>query len=150
MWTIRQADIQSAVNLAKHLREDDLNELEASVGDPPEYILQNAVELSEGRSWIAAYNNEDILIWGVVALETLGVPWMMATPRIKELSFSFVKGCRPYLDQLMDGFVELRNFVDARNTLHIRWLKWLGFNFIQLHPEWGVGRLPFWEFVKRK
>ena len=40
------------------------------------------------------------------------------------------------------------NYVDARNVVHIKWLKWLGFTIINKHNQFGIGRIPFYEFVK--
>ena len=42
----------------------------------------------------------------------------------------------------------LYNFIDARNTLHIKWLKWCGFTFIQKHYDYGYEKRLFYEFVR--
>lgn len=42
----------------------------------------------------------------------------------------------------------LFNHVDARNKLHIRWLRRLGFTFIKLHDNHGAEQRPFYEFVR--
>jgi hypothetical protein len=45
-------------------------------------------------------------------------------------------------------FPLLHNFTDARNVVHHRWLRWLGFNFIARHERYGAAGLPFLEFVR--
>jgi hypothetical protein len=42
----------------------------------------------------------------------------------------------------------LWNIVDARNELHIRWLKRFGFVALKKHPQVGPQGLPFFEFVR--
>ena len=40
------------------------------------------------------------------------------------------------------------NYVDERNTTSIRWLKHLGFVLIKRIEDYGVGKKPFYEFVR--
>ena len=40
------------------------------------------------------------------------------------------------------------NYVDARNITSIKWLKHLGFVLIKRVEEFGVGKKPFYEFVR--
>ena len=42
----------------------------------------------------------------------------------------------------------LRNYVDERNTMAIRWLEWLGFEILPVEP-FGVEGLPFHPFEMR-
>ena len=39
-------------------------------------------------------------------------------------------------------------FVDERNTTSIRWLTHLGFVLIKRIEDYGVGKKPFYEFVR--
>ena len=38
--------------------------------------------------------------------------------------------------------------MDARNDLHIKWLKWMKFTFINKVNEFGYEKKPFYEFIK--
>ena len=42
----------------------------------------------------------------------------------------------------------LFNFVDARNTTHVKWIKYMGFSIIQEHATFGVEGRLFYEFAK--
>ena len=60
--------------------------------------------------------------------------------------------CRPgkqeAVKQWHKRFDLLYNWVDARNKVHVKWLRWLGFIFINKHHnDQGI---PFYEFVKVK
>jgi len=67
---------------------------------------------------------------------------------LKKISLSFIRNCKGVCDILQKDYQLLNNFVDARNTLHINWLKWMGFSFINKHQRYGVERRLFYEFVK--
>ena len=58
------------------------------------------------------------------------------------LSPDDIRGCYPTND------FQKKVVVDARNELHIKWLKFMGFKFIQRHENFGVAKLPFYEFLR--
>jgi hypothetical protein len=56
---------------------------------------------------------------------------------------------KSYLVQtLQQNYDVLFNLVDERNTLHIRWIQWCGFTFVNRHPALGAEQRPFLEFVR--
>jgi hypothetical protein len=83
---------------------------------------------------------EVILMWGVGPVGGLlgftGSPWMLASGILErpDVSREFVRQSRPYARELERGFLRLVNRVHTENTLAIRWLKWLGFSFME-QPE---------------
>jgi len=85
---------------------------------------------------------------GVVPNGLIGSIWMVGTPDLKKISVSFLKNCQGVFKVLKNNFQLLHNYVDARNELHIRWLKWMGFTFIKKHNHIGIEQLPFYEFIK--
>ena len=57
-----------------------------------------------------------------------GVVWMLATPRIQKVWLALMKVSPKWLDLLAAPYTAgLHNIVDARNTLHVRWLQKTGF-----------------------
>jgi hypothetical protein len=46
------------------------------------------------------------------------------------------------------SYTLIGNVIDERNRVHLRWLKWMGFTFVQRIPEYGVQHRPFLEFIK--
>jgi hypothetical protein len=80
----------------------------------------------------------------------VGRIWLIGTDELvtKPLRSQFIRECPRYLAGMERMYKLLHNEIDERNTLHIRWLQWLGFTFIRRIPEHGVQRLPFWEFTK--
>lgn len=96
-------------------------------------------------------NNRPVCVFGVVPFEqdeTIGAIWLMGTNDIFDHKVTFLRESVVWLDRLSKPFRAVCNVVDKRNTLHVRWLKWLGFSIITEIPEYGESKLPFYEFIK--
>jgi hypothetical protein len=78
----------------------------------------------------------------------VGAPWLLGSDRILAHWFEFGRRSRAELERVGARWTVLTNYIDDRNHAHQRWLWWLGFEFMELHPQYGVGRLPFWRFEK--
>jgi hypothetical protein len=61
---------------------------------------------------------------------------------------TFLRKSKEQLQQLFSNYSVLFNVVDARNTVHIRWIKHMGFTFVAEHAEWGPEKRLFYEFVR--
>lgn len=77
----------------------------------------------------------------------IGVPWLISTIHVEgRNSRHFLKVCRPEVQEMLARHHTLINYVDARNTHAIRWLKWLGFSFCEAAPYADKG-MPFHQFT---
>jgi hypothetical protein len=47
---------------------------------------------------------------------------------------------------MLDLYPHLENYVDVRNELSIKWLRWLGFQFDPQPIPYGVWEMPFFRF----
>ena len=70
---------------------------------------------------------------------------MMATPKLEN---RFSAKNANVVTMFNEKHPLLSNYVDAINELHIKWLKWCGFTFINKHEKYGVEQRPFYEFVR--
>jgi len=61
---------------------------------------------------------------------------------------TFLKESKAQLAKLHEQYPVLFNVVDARNEVHVRWLRYMGFTFIRKHPNWGPEGRLFYEFVR--
>jgi|15BtaG_2_1085339.scaffolds.fasta_scaffold00414_20 hypothetical protein len=150
---IRFTEPEDVEKIYRDLRPEDRAECIASHGDPLE-CLQRGYENSK-YCFTGSVNDKPYMIFGVGEVEEhegAGVVWMLGTTAINaEARFHFLKRSRLCVENLLHkDFPLLFNCVDARNTVHIKWLKWLGFKFINLHLNYGVAKLPFYEFVRIK
>jgi len=145
---LRLATEDDCIYLAENLREDDYREIQAVTGLPPLLSLLTGLRSSQVPLVICDNKGKVVAMLGVVPNGLIGSIWMVGTPDLKKISVSFLRNCQDVFTVLKNKFSVLHNYVDARNELHIRWLKWMGFSFIKKHKKYGIEQKPFYEFVK--
>lgn len=115
--------------IARNLRAADRAEL-AALGREPLAALALSLRRSK-RAWtIMSPDGQPIAMFGVGDVNILagvGSPWMLGTAEIERHVMIFLRHCPYWVGQLLEDYTVLRNCVDDRNRLSIRWLKWLGF-----------------------
>ena len=140
-----------APHLAPLLRTADKHEIDALVGMDHLVALEAAVAASVLPFTIMDAQTGPIGLMGCTrdpGVNFVGYVWLLGSDGIFHRRMPFLRQSRLWLDVLGQPFKVLANVVDERNTRHIRWLKWLGFSFIQRHEHMGVQKLPFLEFVR--
>lgn len=142
---------EHAFVMAPRLRAADKAEIAAMSGNLPETALLNGLR---GEVCLTAVEPEGdpILMFGVAKsrFPEAGLLWMLATDAIHKHRFRFLRQSLFFIESLQEAYPLLHNYVDARNELHIKWLKWIGCTFIKTHPRIGVQGRPFHEFVRIK
>jgi len=150
---VRAAGEGDARKLSLRLRDADLRELCAATGEAPLAALQRGVASSEPCFAVVNERDVPLAIFGVVPdLESgkgqAGIVWMLGSADLCRHSTTFLRHSREWVDQLHESYDLLWNCVDARNTIHIRWLKWCGFRFYRRIETYGVEQRPFLEFAR--
>ena len=150
---IREAVWGDVSPIAAHMRPADVAEVFASTGAKPEGALYSGLLTSAfgGKvRTICLSDSTPVSMLGVLPTGEPGVGavWLLATDRLLEIQTLFLRRSRETLAELTQGYRVVYNYTDARNTVHHRWLQWMGFTIIQRHEEWGHARLPFLEFCK--
>lgn len=147
---VRDGDIEY---VAERLRDADLREVQAASGLEPHVALRYSYELSGLACTIVGDQGHPVALFGVSPIDDVtGCVWLLSSDELTKgkLGRQFVRECRSHFDRLNDYRPLLTNFVDERNTVHIRWLKWAGCHFIQRCEKYGVEHRPFLEFVRVK
>ena len=136
--------------VAPRLRQADYRECLASTGRRPRQVLLQSLDLEGTTLTLRAPNGGRLGLCGVVPspLENAGIVWMCATDDIYQYQTAFLRKSKAALDYLAGDYAVLYNCVDARNTVHMKWLRWMGFTFINKHEKYGAEKLPFYEFVR--
>lgn len=136
--------------VAPKLRQQDVDEVKASSGLEPLEALQLSCLYSVEVNAIVASDGEVIGLFGVTKTPDflVGCPWLLASDRLPEIRKDFLPQSLLWVKRINKQFPVLRNYVDQRNTKAIRWLKYLGFTFVDLIEDYGVGKKPFYEFVR--
>ena len=150
---IRKAVKDDASSVGSRLRKEDAIEMQSFHGnaDPVE-TLEQGIELSTDQCWTIVKNDETpVAIFGVVPAKQglYAAVWMMGTNDIKRISREFLRNCVDWMDRLHKNHPLIGNVVFAGNKLHIKWLKYMGFNFINKHSKLGTMGLPFYEFIHK-
>ena len=134
------------------LRQQDKDEVRASSGLDSEGALALSLE-AQSECYVMVHEGE---VFGVIGLsitevtgEPVGVPWLLATDEIINHQFSLCRKARETIGRWYAELGVLANLVDSRNSVAIKWLKWLGFHvetqetYTMFDPD-----IPFYLFHK--
>ncbi|WP_277964589.1 hypothetical protein [Pseudomonas sp. RIT-To-2] len=132
--------------LLADLRQADRVELESIRGWSAAQELEYALASTE-HSGACIYQGKVLAIYGDTAHdETYGLPWMASSTWLERYPRVFLAECADVVAGMRSRHRQLINFADVRNQLAVRWLKWLGFNFLAPIPYGAAGE-PFYPFT---
>lgn len=132
--------------LLADLREADRLELAAIRGWEPAREVRHAVATA-AHCATCIVDGKVVAIFGDSRHDDVhGLPWMMSTTLISTYRRQFLAACPGVIRDMCSRYQVLINMVDVRNTLAIRWLKWLGFQFLPAVP-YGVDGELFYPFM---
>lgn len=129
--------------LANNMSEEDREEC-AAMGLGPLRALEIGLRHSV-VAWTGLKMPEcrPLCIFGVVpiggVLSGAGAPWFLSTPELRKYAVRFLKDCDEYLNRMLDIFPTLVEYVDARHTRGIKWVRWLGFELSGPEPRGPFG-----------
>lgn len=136
--------------LAANLRIEDYNELKASSALPIRDQIQHAVAISLYPGAALGARGELLCLFGAAPFGLMGdiaSPWLLGTDALPRYPQALTKGAQRYLTQIGQQYPRLMNYVDARNTTSIAWLRRIGFEFDEAEP-FGPLKMPFHRFHK--
>lgn len=142
------AEVSHLEAMAGRWRQADIDELWAAGHHTPEECVKVGIEHSP-MAWTAFLDGVPVAVFGVSTpplLSSTGIPWMVGTVELDRHGSLLLKQGREKVGLMLTQFKRLMNFVDARNTKAIRWLKRLGFKFGEAQP-YGAEGLPFYLFT---
>ena len=148
----RKSKLKDILEVAKNMRAADVAEVHAASGREPKEVLLQC--FFEGRPCMTICDTNDtpVAMWGVVPVnEMVGGIWLLGTDALVEdakTRLRFLRSAKDFVDQVQSAYPVLANCVDARNKVHIRWLRWMGFTIIKEHPNYGAEGRAFLEFVR--
>ena len=138
---IRPATEEAAIQVASNLRYEDYRECVEGHGTNPQVSLPEAVHYGHCIS----FDMPNGKTAGLAGIHDNGAIWMLCTPAIHKYPITFAREAKRFIDSRTEPI--LWNVVDARNTAHIKLLKYLGFKFLR-KISFGPNQLPFIEFCK--
>ena len=148
--TVRPSQVEDCAELALTLRDADLKEIALAGASSPYEALMRGYVNSEDPQTIMAPDGSVAAMWGVVRLSPgLGSPWMLGSDSLEKHKWQFLREGKEHVAKLHADFPYLYNEVWEGNTLHIRWLKWMGFTVSEA-PAHRPRFLPFWKSTTTK
>lgn len=145
---IRLATKEDVHWMAPRLRQADKDEVKACGGWEAEEALRMSYEASEPCYAGSLSNGEVSALFGAAPItDNVGAVWLLGTDSIDLHPIPFLRLSKKLLPLVLEPYDLVCNFVDVRNTVHIRWLQWLGFSFLRKTNR-GPFQLPFYEFAR--
>ena len=143
---VRTATEADAYHIAVNLKNDDREELTALNQQP---IMDTVMNGFNSSHQVLAWGPEGSpsAMFGVTKNGGTGYVWSLSTPKIFNEWREVHRTTPDILNELGKEFMVLANIKDARHRHHIRWLRSLGFTFINTH-HLGEHQMPFHEFVR--
>lgn len=146
-YQIRDATPDDAVALSLVMRQGDVDECWAAAHKKPLQALLDAMNASRDAK-VCQYGDEILCMFGSgcsVLIGGVSYPWMLSSEKLIEHRRAFLRVGKAYVELLARDFDVIKNVVDARNTVAVKWLKSLGFEIKDPIP-FGPDRMPFHPF----
>ena len=153
--SVRESMLEDAARMAPNLRTADLRELQACCGPDvsPQEVLEAGIKTSKDPRTLEV-DGEPAAIFGVVDAKeeepSVCIVWLLGTNKIKDVRSYFLRNCKDVLENIGEPYEVLTNFVDARNTVHVKWLRWMGFTLFREVEDYGAESRTFYEFARIK
>ena len=138
---IHPCTLEAAYYVASNLRQEDLREVVEGHGYNPTIDIP----LDSLKGFCVYFTVPDGRIAGLAGVGDNGCIWMLCTPAIHDFPITFAREAKRFIQSRSESV--LWNYVDKRNTTHIKLLKFLGFRFFEEIP-FGPNQLPFIRFER--
>jgi hypothetical protein len=135
--------------ITPYLRSADTREIVEGSGISPALAVAFSIAHSS-PGYAALLDGEPVVVFSAspAGEPGMGVVWLLATQEIERHPIRFYRESKRMFRNVAEKYETLINWVDQRNTLSLRWLKWLGFEIEEPEP-WGVLGLPFYRVCYR-
>lgn len=138
--------------IASDIRPEDAEEVVAAGRADVFEALRLGLEMSDECFTIyqADASEQPLAMFGYKVTDPgiCGVIWMLGANGLMRHRYEFLRKSNYWVDYIQAKTPLMYNLVYEKNTVHIRWLKWLGFSFVRQHEHFGPKDLPFIEFAR--
>ena len=142
MAEVRLACETDVEDLEGRLRAADMVELEAH-GTRGRYALTAGL-VASNPCFAIEHEGRCIGLFGATRNpddEDIGYVWLLGDDEIGDISTQFLRESKRWLKEVSKPYKLVCNVVHEDNSLHIKWLKFLGFKFLRREA-------PFIEFAR--
>lgn len=138
---IHPITLEAAYEVASNLRPEDEREVREGHGLTP--TIHIPLYSQHGDCVYFTVPNGETA--GIAGVNKDGSIWMLCTPSILKYPLTFAKESKRFVESRTEPL--LWNIADKRNTVHLKLLKFLGFNFLR-EVTHGPNNLSFIEFAR--
>lgn len=147
---IVKAEYAHAEHVALHMRQADIDEIEAMGLAPAGAVMVSWYRAMLSWAWLV--NEEPAAVFGISAqsfTSDQGMPWAITTSLVEKHRKAFLIDSRKAFADCFGNYRYMFNVVDDRHESAKRWLRWLGFEIGEPQP-YGPHGLPFRRFEYRR
>ena len=133
---VRDAVPSDAIRLYKELRVDDMLEI-IGLDHHPWTAVEYSVKAADKAFSVTTLDDDLICVFGVTKthVDSVGCAWMLGTDRIRSIRRDFIRNCGEWANEMMGDYRCLINVVSVSNKISMRWLKWMGAEFLREQPK---------------
>lgn len=134
--SIRRSVDDDIVEIAPRMRQQDVDELWAAGRHGPVDALVTSLSMSD-FAFTGLIDGRPEFMFGLAIVSHVtghGSPWFLGTDEILKHRRDFLRASVEWRDMFLARAPDLRNYVDDRNELSKRWLRWLGFELTDPEP----------------
>lgn len=126
---IRKTIESDIYDLSMDLRNADKDEIYASTGKRLYYhtLLESFQESELCYTWLL--DGEPIFVFGACNHANGGVVWAMGSDKMLSEKKHFLDTAPIYIDEFLNKYGNIFNYVYIENKVHISWLRRVGFTF---------------------
>ena len=148
---IRKATASDILELAKNLREADVEEVRAITGLDPLEALSIGLMQSDSCVVGVSTSGNTVGVFGVVSVipNKVGNVWFLSTHEVEREARGVLTEGRVWLDEQNALYPVLTNVVSESNDVHRRLIKHLGFEFLEPINNYGAGGIRVIPFERR-
>lgn len=154
-WTMERGDVKirpsvrsDMKRLKDRLRKSDVDEIYAFTGMRPHEAIVFSHDVSTCCQTVLLHG-VPVAMFGTAPVrndEKKAGVWFIATDELNMMKPSFLRMSKACIKTMLDIYPYLFNYVDARNTDSIKWLKWCGAELDEAKPI-GYENKPFHFFT---
>lgn len=149
---VRKAAISDATSVGPNLRAADRNELAALTKQSPVSVIEDGINDSPNSYTVCLRDGDTpCAVFGVNESgdTDIGVVWCLGTDDLFRIALKFLRNSKWWVNELHKKHKVLFNVIDSRQTVYIKWLKWLGFTFVRTFEKYGLENRRFLLFIRR-
>ena len=127
---IRRSNMDDVNKLSQHLRKADLQELQAGLYHSAKAALEDGLRTStDCFTILSPITEEPVAMFGAYYQpeHRYSTVWLLGTDELITHKRKFLRYSKRWIHRINKVYGTIGNYVDERNTVHIRWLEWCGF-----------------------